>query len=351
LAYAFEVTSSTRVLAILVLCAGCGGDSEPELSNATALQCPAPGTLPFRLESHGFHESSSEQIAKENTRIKDEASDVLGNPNGPLANVYLPDDQSPSASLSYAGTKARTMPSLGAFTKPLGGESVSLWFYDEGAAMWNELDRGTTDADGAYAFTANGFVAANAAPVYAMLEADGSCAIHYNYLMPPGSKFVVMDIDGTLTTDDNELILQIADPTHVPAMMTAANTLAQHWAAKGYPIIYLTARPHVFDAESRAWLDMLEFPKGAMITQNGSGGADTYKTLWLQRMITKFGWVPVAAYGNASTDITAYANVAIPLDRTFIVGPLAGMNGTVAIPNMDYTAHIAAFVDAQPDNR
>ena len=60
--------------------------------------------------------------------------------------------------------------------------------------------------------------------------------------------------------------------------------------------------------------------------------------------------MPYAAYGNADTDITAYANVEIPQGRTFIIGPNAGNGGTVAIPNGDYTDHTAAFVDAQPDN-
>ena len=61
--------------------------------------------------------------------------------------------------------------------------------------------------------------------------------------------------------------------------------------------------------------------------------------------------MPVAVYGNADTDIKAYANAGIPGDKTFIVGGLGGgSSGTVDIPNMDFTAHIAAFVDTQPDN-
>ena len=67
-------------------------------------------------------------------------------------------------------------------------------------------------------------------------------------------------------------------------------------------------------------------------------------------MVTDFGWVPFAAYGNADTDITAYANVSIPLDHTFIIGTEGGNGGTVAIPNLDYTQHIATFIAAQPDN-
>lgn len=343
-------TRSGGVLVLVASLAGCGSD-EPPLSDATELVCPAPGALPFRLASEGFQRDANRALATDDPRIKDEASDVVGNPGGPTADVYLPEDQEPAAAaIAYGGAKARTKPDQGVFSQPLAGENVSLWYFDPEGATWTALDRGTTDDGGHYVLSADGLVAPNATPVYAVLEADGSCAIHYNYLLPSGSRFVVMDIDGTLTTADEELIKQVTDEAYVPEMMTAANTLAQRWAAKGYPIVYLTARPHVFDAETRAWLDLLEFPKGAIITENGGERADEYKTLWLNRLIETFGWEPVAAYGNATTDITAYANAGIALDRTFIIGPEAGGGGTVAIPDNDYTQHIADFVDAQPDN-
>ncbi len=333
----------------LVLFVACGGSDEPPLTDATSLQCPTPGDLPFRLESHGFQNSTNAGVAIDDPRFKEEASDVVGNPGGPLATVYLADDAAPDATLEIVGKKARTMPSQGLFSTELAGETVSLWFYDTDAAAWNQLARGPTDVDGLYSFALDA-APPNAAPIYAMLEADGSCASHELFLQPSGAKFVVMDIDGTLTSNDGELINQLVDETYVPAMKTAADLLAQTWAAKGYQLVYLTARPHELDIETRGWLDLLGFPAGALITENGGEQADEYKTLWLQRLIQTFGWVPVAAYGNADTDITAYANAGIALDRTFIIGPNAGMGGTVAIPNDDYTAHIADFVTAQPDN-
>ncbi|HUJ58012.1 MAG TPA: hypothetical protein VLX92_05955 [Kofleriaceae bacterium] len=329
---------------------GCGGTSDPPLTDATSLTCPTPGNLPFRLETHGYRNSADATLVKTDTTIKDEAGDVLGNPGGALASVYLDDSASPATGIDYHGEKARTTATDGLVSHPLTGEYVDLYYYDPGAMEWQQLARGQTDVDGAYDFPTTGLVAPNAQPVYAMLEADGSCAVHYDYTMPSGSKFVVFDIDGTLTTSDNELIMQLEDETYVPMQMTAANLMVQEWAKKGYPVVYLTARLHAFDAETRAWLDMLDFPKGPIITENGGEAADVYKTLWLQRMVTDFGWVPYAAYGNATTDITAYANVNIPLDHTFIIGPEGGMGGTVAIPNMDYTQHITQFIDMQPDN-
>jgi phosphatidate phosphatase PAH1 len=162
---------------------------------------------------------------------------------------------------------------------------------------------------------------------------------------------IVTDIDGTLTTDDNEIIKQVADDTHVPAMMAAADRLTQAWAMKGYPVVYLTARTHVLRPESRGWLVDLGFPDGPLITANGGPTADVYKSLWMKRMINDFQWNVVAAYGNADTDITAYANAGVPLTQTFIIGPLAGTRGTMPIANNDYTQHIASFVAGQPANQ
>ena len=335
-----------------VALAACGADDLPPLSDATSLKCPSPGLLPFRLDSYGFVNGINATLATNDPRSKDEASDTIGNPGGLVASIYLADSEPPTAGpIGYHGAEARTTHTGGLFTKPLGGEHVSLWSYDPAATVWQAIGRGDTNIDdGYYDLPSTGFTAPNGQPIYAVLEADQTCAEHYDYLLPAGSKVVVVDIDGTLTLSDNELLMQLADDTYTPVMMGAADRLTQAWAAKGYPIIYLTARPHVFRNETRVWLRDLGFPTGPVITAIDLGDAAPYKTVWLQRMITSFGWVPVAAYGNAATDITAYETVGIPKAETFIVGPLAGNGGTMPIANMDYSDHISTFVMAQPDN-
>jgi LNS2-like protein (lipin/Ned1/Smp2) len=340
------------VLPLLALLAACS-DSGPALTSATSLSCPAPGALPFRMSSSGFRKSVNEMLVADDPHNKDEASDTLGNPGGATASVYLADDQQPQAApVAYHGTKARTPRNDGLQQTPLVGENVSLWFYDTGKMMWQSVGRTTTDSNGVYDLPSTGFVAPNREPVYAMLEADGSCAEHFDLLLASGAKVVVTDIDGTLTASDNELLLQIADDTHVPQMMGAADKLLVAWAMKGYPVVYLTARPHLLRPETRGWLEQLGFPVGPLITENGGeSGDDVYKTLWLDRLVHDFGWTVVAAYGNAPTDITAYENAGIAKDRTFIVGSFGGSRGTVAIENNDYTQHIASFVAAQPANQ
>jgi len=338
-------------LPVLALIAACS-DPEPALSKATSLQCPAPGVLPFRLPSSGFQKAVNKTVVSDDPRSKDEASDTLGNPGGLTASVYLADGQAPSAApVDYHGTKARTTPIGGLSATPLAGENVSLWYYDPGKTAWQAIGTGKTDAGGEYDLPATGFVAPTGRPVYSVLDADGSCAEHFDYLLAPGAKVIVTDIDGTLTTNDGEIILQIGDDTHVPAMMTAADRLMQAWAMKGYPIVYLTARPHILRPESRGWLADLGFPDGPLITKGGIAADDVYKALWMKRMIQDFQWNVVAAYGNADTDITAYANAGVAANQTFIIGPLAGSRGTMPIANSDYTQHIASFVAGQPANQ
>lgn len=334
----------------LVFLVGCSSDDDlPPLTDATSLSCPRPGDLPFRTPTNGFDHSENASLAAMDTRVKDAASDTIGNPNGPSASVYLDPMAAPAAGpIGYHGMKARTVPTGGYFAHPLLGEQVSLWTHDGDA--WMSLGSATTDDNGVYDLPDTDYVAPNGQPVYALLDGDGSCAEHYDYLWPPGTKVVISDIDGTLTTDDAQLLMQISDDTYVPAMMGAGDKLTQAWAMKGYPVIYLTARPHVFRTESRAWLRDLGFAAGPLITADDVGDAAAYKTIWLKRMLTTFGWTAVAAYGNADTDITAYENAGIPKNLTFIVGPLAGNRSTVAVENMDFTSHISSFVAAQPDN-
>src|SRR4051794_8925658 len=142
----------------LLSAAACGADDEPPLTDATSLQCPSPGDLPFRLSSHGFQRSGNATLVKDQTRIKDEAPNVLGNPGGAIADVYLADNAMPAAGpIHYEGMIARTGETQGLFSKSLPGENVSLWYYDASASMWNMLDRGTTDDNGMYSFAADGF--------------------------------------------------------------------------------------------------------------------------------------------------------------------------------------------------
>lgn len=334
---------------------GGGGSGGTPVSDATVLTCPSPGQLPFVIESNGFANEDNRLTAEGSPRKKDEASDTLGLPDAAKANTYIPTDSSPAAGpVVFEGRKARTGQSSGLTAIGLKEEPVSLWYYDPGASEWVTLGKTTTDSEGNYKLEpANAIVTEYGRPVYSILEADGTCAEHYDILLPTGSKFVLTDIDGTMTLSDDELLKQIDDGSYVPQQNQSAELLMNTWADKGYPIVYLTARPHEFRSETREWLTNEGFPVGAVITANSlvfDDSAREYKRAWANRMLDDYGWEVVAAYGNAESDIDAYEDAGIPKDISFIVGEFAGASGTMAIENNDFSDHIADFVEQQPDN-
>jgi phosphatidate phosphatase PAH1 len=217
---------------------------------------------------------------------------------------------------------------------------------------WSELARAQTSETGSYSFPGIAPSLNRNQPHYAILEGDGSCSPHYSFLMPAGTQVIVTDIDGTLTLADEELFNQIGDGNYVPLENMSAAQMMNTWADKGYVIVYLTARPHAFRTETRVWLRDLGYPVGPVITANTlvfDESARQYKRAWVNRVKNDFGWKVVAAYGNATSDIDAYEDAGIGKDITFIVGPNAGVADTQAIENNDYTAHIADFVNSQPD--
>jgi len=330
--------------------ASSSGGEGPVEYDPVLLDCDPGGTLPFETESSGFDNPEAESIAGDNPRSKDAASDVLGNPAGPYVYTTLGNDDGVVDSVAHEGQKARTTEDAGLDRNALEGEAVSLWRFD--GESWSQIDRQTTNATGAYTFADAPLSNNNAQPLYSVLEADQSCAPHYTWLLEPGTPFILTDIDGTLTLSDEELFMQVADASYDPQMKGAAVELMQAWAAKGYDIVYMTARPHLLRPETRTWLDVHGFPAGPLISSNSlavGGSALDYKSAWGTRLIDDLGWSPVAFYGNADTDIGAYEAAGVPKDITFIIGELAGTEGTMAIEDDDYSAHIADFVEPYPD--
>jgi hypothetical protein len=323
-----------------------GIDAEPML-----FQCPTPGSLPFETMSDAFENAASNDVVAANPRYKDEASDVLGLPDGLwAATTQSTDGELSTGAFRLDGTKARAPNDMGLNTVPLAGEFMSLWNWD--GVEWTALTRVQTDDDGKYSLDGVAPTFSSVQPIYSVLEGDGSCAPHYFFLLPTGTKVVLTDIDGTMTLSDEELFQQIGDGTYDPLQNASASTMMNLWADKGYVIIYLTARPHVFRAETRTWLDVHGFPVGPVISANSlvfDESARTYKRTWVNWIRDDFGWEVVAAYGNATSDIDAYEDAGIPKDITFIVGENAGQGGTTPIADNDFSQHITDFVTPYPD--
>jgi len=313
------------------------GDSEAEMVvEVPTLACPFPAELPFDLESEGFINEDSAKLAEEATFLLGENMDVIG----------LPD-----AAQTINGSMVRG--TNGIMGKPFAGEWISL-FKPLSDGTWGTLGRVQADEDGYYTINVPEEFAYGIGngTAYSVLEGDGSCAVHGIFLWPTGTQAVISDIDGTLTLNDQELMKQINDQSYDQLENTSSAELMQTWHDKGYMNIYLTARPHTFREPTRKWLEEHGFPFGPVITANElvfDESARTYKREWVKRITEEFGWNIVAAYGNATSDIDAYNDAGIPLNITFIIGENAGVGGTVAIPDNDFSQHIRDYVKNQPD--
>lgn len=131
--------------------------------------------------------------------------------------------------------------------------------------------------------------------------------------VPPPTPFqgsaVVTDIDGTLTPRDPDV------NEARPSAATALNALSN----KGYKIIYLSARTPLLQSILPDWLKQNGFPAGSLHvaqTSDERGSPDKFKAKMLVAY-TAAGWRLAYAYGDSSTDFTAYAEAHIPKEHVF----------------------------------
>lgn len=166
---------------------------------------------------------------------------------------------------------------------------------------------------------------------------------------------MVTDIDETLTIADEEWAMQLEDGTYDPRARADATELVDGYFERGYSIFYLTARAATRvlagtgetapDATDR-WLTEHGFPRDPERTrlqlapEPVTGEAtQAYKREALLELEAE-GVVLDWAYGNALTDIGAYADAGIPKAVTFVIGEHAGAEGTVAIEGEDFLVHV-----------
>jgi hypothetical protein len=173
---------------------------------------------------------------------------------------------------------------------------------------------------------------------------------------------IVTDIDETLTTADNEFLMQLIDSTHDPAERAEASDLITDYHQRGYTIVYLTARSEGQISSdniparvlTEEWLVAHEFPmdentRVILASEFVAGDeAAAYKGQALLDMQAE-GYTFEYAYGNAVSDIDGYEIANIPKDVTFIIGVEAGMDGTVAIPEEDWITHRASHMPTVPN--
>lgn len=232
---------------------------------------------------------------------------------------------------------------LGKFTKwgfPLDkdvvGSTVHI-FLDRGCAgAWEELGTTVTTDDGDHPIVEG--VEDSGGRVYFEIPKDkllgpGRHRIHMIDedesetaeaiidVVPKGAPFFVSDIDGTLTTSENEEAYDFLLDTIPDANPSAAEALSI-LAAKGYRPMYITARPEWLDRRSREFIQQRNFPQGILRTTTiyeGATGAPAaaYKTGEFA-LLKAWGLVPTFVFGNRDSDALAFDNAGVePPDHRF----------------------------------
>tara|TARA_R110002073_G_scaffold332410_1_gene518256 strand:- start:50149 stop:51267 length:1119 start_codon:yes stop_codon:yes gene_type:complete len=346
-------------LASALLLAGCGDDAQkaPQVEVEKGPFCLL-GTLPFLLGDTGWRLEQNQEQSDVRPRIKHQPADILSN-GEEYAYTDVP-GATPMSSGNYIvrGVMARTKESQGLNAFPVNGELATVWSQNSIDGAWAKDGEQLTldseaDAPGQYAIDlGTSSIEGESRFAYAILNAEQSCGAHAIYELSQGRQVVLADIDATMTLADDEIFRQIPDESYDQVEKPFSVELTQAWAAKGYQIVYLTARPHFFRAETRAWLTLHGYADGPMITAPELTLGDAsrgYKREWVSRIKDDLGWDIVAAYGNSESDIGAYEEAGIDKAITFIIGENAGTSGTVAIENDSYATHIESYVQAQPD--
>lgn len=223
--------------------------------------------------------------------------------------------------------------SYGKVSKDLEDEDV-LVFLDD-CAGWRSLGRARTDGDGRVRVAAP-MLPVGAYEVRFQVAGDQSITTSVLWVLPAGTRFVVSDIDATLTTGDSELFEQILGGFVPPAYPMGAELMAAH-AARGHVVLYLTGRPYWLSEMTREWLDDKQFVPGPLRVTDSNrdilpteGSVGTFKRAQLAELVDA-GFVIDAAYGNATTDISAYLANGIDPQRVWIIGSHAGESGTNAV--------------------
>ncbi|MBI5548481.1 MAG: hypothetical protein HY901_31755 [Deltaproteobacteria bacterium] len=238
----------------------------------------------------------------------------------------------------------------GVMDKDLQDEDVEVWL--RRCPDWMKLATLTTDTDGVVMAAMPADLPKGEYRLRFLVMGDGASTDGVLAVWPAGTQAIVTDIDGTLTTSDWQAVQDVVGLGEAD-MYPDANAVMLQWAAKGYRLLYLTGRPQVVSRYTREWVEARGFPPGPVQLNDDLG------TFWpLESNVQEFkagrlteiagkGVFWRVAYGNATTDIGAYAETGIPKADTFIIGEHAGEEGTVAVSS--YAEHLpvaAAYPDA-----
>lgn len=248
--------------------------------------------------------------------------------------------------------------------KDIEGSAVHL-FLDRGCAgEWEELGIAITTAEGEHA-PVQGVDDSGGRVYYKISQSDelepGRHRVHgvveefWNTVdiiidvVPASAPIFVSDVDGTLTTSENEEAWDflLGD---IPEANPFAPEALSLLASKGYRPMYLTARPEWLDRRTREFVALRGFPAGIIhttLTYTGGMGdtAAAYKSGEFQLLKDK-GLVPTWLFGNKDSDAEAFESTMIPTDHRVLFQFTDAVYGARRIES--YQELLAEF-EALPD--
>jgi hypothetical protein len=253
-------------------------------------------------------------------------------------------------------------------TEACEAERVTMYMHESDVDEWTPLDQAVTLSSEhtfeSYRLAGVALLdvpaerlppAGQARSIVHLLEPVNFYARAVLYHFAPGAQAVVFELDGTLLSLNSfSVCLSVKDICET-RIRNDAERLARTWAQKGYDIIYVSERSPAAYHETYEWLVETDFPPGLVRLADSTIDARApvpFKRRVLASMRAA-GIDIVAIYGDAKTDIVAYADAGVPKDRTFIIGPHGGEQGTVDLGASDdddaFARHISSYVEQQPD--
>src|SRR6185295_11381253 len=231
----------------------------------------------------------------------------------------------------------------GNLSKDLEDELILGFLNTDGG--WVPLGEERTDDDGRVRFTVAPPLKIGVYGVQLEVAGDASVAEARLWVLPRGTHLAIFDIDGTLTTSDEEIIRNVKKERllhkqYVPKAYPGAAQLTAAQAARGYVNVYLTGRPYWLANATRTWLWPEGSPSFALgvlhVTDSNQeafptqAGVGAFKRSFLKKLVAS-GFLLDIAYGNANTDISAYLDAHLPPQAVWIIGPHGGARGTHAV--------------------
>jgi phosphatidate phosphatase PAH1 len=233
-----------------------------------------------------------------------------------------------------------------AMHKDLEDEYVDVYLAGTGLTDWKSLGRFKTDEDGRISIQQENLPIGEYR-IRFVVEGDLSTVDGYISVVEQGRQAIVFDVDGTLTINDFEAYADYIGMKTARPYVDAVKVV-RAYQEKGYQIVYLTARPAWDTKDSRQWFAKMGLPqwhyRSRLYDANSKiPGIQTHKTHYLNYLRNTVGLDIVRVYGNALTDIAAYADSGIAKNQTYIIGTYAGVKDTQAI-NKNYSEHYQTVV-------